>query len=70
MTLIVHQPQKIERIALSQQEAAEALGVSDTKIRAWTKQGKLHPMRDGKLVLYSVDDLKRFLSGKPNGDTE
>jgi excisionase family DNA binding protein len=51
----------IEPIAVPQQEAAKALGVSAQRLRKWEREGKISGTRMGKrCVLYSVQDLKQL----------
>lgn len=57
------------RIAMTQVQAARALGVSDRTIRNWTKQGLICGKRVGGVVLYAVEDLRR-LAGVTGGSDE
>jgi excisionase family DNA binding protein len=52
-----------ERIALSLNEAASACGVSHWSLRKAISSGKLKPMRVGRKILVSPEELRRFLNG-------
>ncbi len=61
MTTQVHANLTIPKLALSRNEAAEALGVSAVTIDRLTKRGKLNPSRATRRPLYSVKEIERFL---------
>jgi len=66
--------QRVPPILLSLKDAARALAVSDRSLWEWTKAGKVPHIRLGRRVLYSPDDLRRWVEGQrhgpnvPNGD--
>jgi excisionase family DNA binding protein len=43
-------------------EVAERLRVSPHTIRAWTRQGKLRPIRICRRLLFSPDDIVRLVA--------
>jgi excisionase family DNA binding protein len=43
-------------------EAARLLAVSPWTIRAYIRQGKLHPLRFGRLVRIDEQELQRFVA--------
>jgi excisionase family DNA binding protein len=44
---------------------AQLLGVSTWTVRGYIRQGKLHPVRIGRLVRFEEEELSRFVaSGK------
>lgn len=49
------------KLALTRQEAAQALGVSAVTIDRLTRRGLLHPSRATRRPIYSVRELERFL---------
>ena len=48
-------------LALRPREAAEALGVSERTLWAWTKNGRIPHVRMGGAVLYPVESLRLWL---------
>lgn len=50
----------VPRLALRREEAAQALGISDDFFDARVR-GELRVVRRGKLVLYAVAELERWL---------
>ncbi len=49
--------------------AARLLAVSPWTVRAYIRQGKLHPVRIGRLVRLDEEELSRFVaSSKATGD--
>jgi excisionase family DNA binding protein len=49
--------------------AARLLAVSPWTVRVYIRQGKLHPVRIGRLVRLDEDELSRFIaSSKAGGD--
>jgi len=46
----------------SVEEAAGLLGVSKWTVRGWIRDGKLRPVRLGRRVLLSEDELERFVA--------
>jgi len=51
-------------VAVGAKEAARLLSISERSLWTLTKDGKIHAARVGRKLLYSVDELKRFVSGK------
>lgn len=45
----------------SVQEVSKRLSVSEISIRRWVKNGRLHPLRIGKLLRFTPQEVKRFL---------
>jgi excisionase family DNA binding protein len=61
MSIFNEPPSVIDPIAVPQQEAAKALGVSAQRLRKWEREGKISGTRMGRrCVLYAVDDLKQL----------
>jgi len=60
-------PQSVPPILLSLKDAARALAVSDRSLWEWTKAGKVPHIRLGRRVLYSPDDLRRWVEGQRQG---
>ncbi|MBW3598577.1 MAG: helix-turn-helix domain-containing protein [Planctomycetes bacterium] len=53
----------IPRVSLRLNEASEALGVSDRTLSTWLKSPHAPPhFRLGGVVLFPIDDLRRWLS--------
>ena len=50
-----------QRLALSREEAADALGVSAKTVDRLTKRGLLRPSRATRRPLYPVWEMERFL---------
>ena len=42
-------------------ELARSLRVSEHTVRSWVRQGKLHPLRICRRLIFSLDEIKRFL---------
>lgn len=53
--------QSIQRLALTTDETAAALGVKPTTIWRLTQRGLLHPNRATRRPLYAVSEIQRFL---------
>ena len=49
--------------------AARQLAVSPWTVRAYIRQGKLHPVRIGRLVRLDEDELSRFVASNKAGVT-
>ena len=59
------------RALKSVEQAAGLLGISKWSIRAYIKAGKLKPVRLGRRVLLSEEELERLVAeGKAPGKTE
>lgn len=55
----------LERLAYPEAEAAAAMGVPQYVLRDCRLRGELQGRRVGKRVLYSRDELLRFLAARP-----
>lgn len=49
-------------LAMRAREAARAMGVSERTLWEWTQAGDVPHVRRGKVLLYPVDELRRWLS--------
>ncbi len=54
----------IEQIAVNAKQACKMLGISSGTLTAWTKKDLIPHRRIGGRILYSVEALKEFVSGK------
>lgn len=52
---------KTMKLALRPREAAKALGICERTLYALTKRGEIPAVRSGRLVRYSVEDLKTWM---------
>jgi excisionase family DNA binding protein len=57
-------------LALRPRAAAKALGVSERTLWAWTSEGTIPHVRRGKMILYPVDVLRRWLDEHANMKAE
>jgi len=48
-------------LALRPREAAKALGICERTLYTLTKKGEISVIRSGRLVRYSVEDLKTWI---------
>ena len=48
-------------LAMRPREAAKALGICERTLYALTKRGEIPVVRSGRLVRYSVEDLKTWM---------
>jgi predicted site-specific integrase-resolvase len=46
---------------------AHTLCVSPHTVRAWVREGRLHPLRISRRLLFHPDDLAQFLADARNG---
>jgi len=53
---------------LSVPAAAEFLGISPYTVRAYVSQGKLKPTRIGRRVLFTHEELERFVCAESEGN--
>ena len=61
----------IERIGVSAEVAAEMIGVGVRTMWNLAKEQKIHTVRVGNRVVFSVQSLREFIDGKPAiADTE
>jgi len=58
--------QQVERLAVSQREAATMLSISEKTLRNWTKTGRIKARKIDGRIIYPLDGLKEFL----NADSE
>jgi hypothetical protein len=61
MTTPEHTKQHAPKLALTREEAAEALGVSAITVDRLAKRRLLHPSRATRRPLYPVWEIERFL---------
>jgi len=54
---------------LNIRSAAKLLAVSTWTIRGYIRQGKLHPVRIGRLVRLDVEELSRFVASNKTAGT-
>ena len=47
---------------MSLQEVAATLHVSPHTIRMWTRKGRIHPTRICRRLLYTPEEIRRFVS--------
>ena len=52
----------------SSQHAAEVLGVTTYWVEKWRREGKLTPLRAGRLLRYPEDEIKRFVGIEAEGE--
>ncbi len=55
-------PPAIPPLALRPRQAAAALGISERLLQDWSKDHGLPCIRLGQVVLYPVDEVRRWLS--------
>ncbi len=56
-----HTSEVLRKLALTREEAAQALGYSPATIDRLTKRGLLRPSRATRRPLYAVTEIERFL---------
>lgn len=61
MTTPEHTKQHAPKLALTREEAGEALGISAITVDRLAKRGLLHPSRVTRRPLYPVWEIERFL---------
>ena len=52
---------QIDRLLLTPRETAATLGICERTLYALTKKGEIPVVRAGRLVRYSVEDLKTWI---------
>lgn len=52
----------------STRETAEILGVTTRAVEKWRLEGKLRPVKAGKLCRYPESEIRRFLGLSADGD--
>ena len=56
------------RQILTLQEAADHLRVSPHTVRAWVYERRIMPVRMGRLIMFSEEEIERFIErGKDEG---
>lgn len=55
------------KLALTREEAGEALGISAVTVDRLAKRGLLRPSRATRRPLYSITEIERFLSATTGG---
>lgn len=55
---------RVEKLALSPNEAAEALGISRRTLDDYSRKGLIPRKRVGKRVLFPVEGLRAFLNSQ------
>jgi len=60
--------ESVARLALRPVEAAKALGVSPRALYSWVKKGRIPHTRVGKVILFSTDELRKWLTTQSRGD--
>jgi len=58
---LTRRKRQVERLLLTPRETAAALGICERTLYALTKRGEIPVIRTGRLVRYSVDDLKTWI---------
>lgn len=61
MKTLENQPSHAPKLALTREEAGEALGISAITVDRLAKRGLLRPSRATRRPLYSVSEIERFL---------
>lgn len=56
----------VQKLALSTQEAADRIGISERSLRALIYRGELRSVKAGGRVLIAVRDLQAFIDGSPD----
>ena len=59
--------QHAPKLALTREEAGEALGISAVTVDRLAKRGLLRPSRATRRPLYSVTEIERFLADTTGG---
>lgn len=50
------------KLALKLKDTAEAMSVSQITVRRFVDRGLLHPVRAGRHLLFTVEEIQRFLA--------
>jgi len=58
---LTRRERQVERLLLTPREAAAALGICERTLYTLTKRGEIPVVRAGRLVRYSVEDLKTWI---------
>ena len=61
MNSLTRQQYTFERLLLTPREAAKTLGICERTLYSLTKRGEIPVIRSGRIVRYSVDDLKAWI---------
>lgn len=59
--------QPLPKLALTREEAGEALGISAVTVDRLAKRGLLRPSRATRRPLYSITEIERFLNATTGG---
>jgi excisionase family DNA binding protein len=59
----------IDRLALSEPEAAAQIGVSREWLRTLIREGEIATLRSGRRVLIRVAELERYLQTREDAET-
>lgn len=59
--------QHLPKLALTREEAGEALGISAVTVDRLAKRGLLRPSRATRRPLYSITEIERFLNATTGG---
>lgn len=52
----------VPRLALKLKETADALSISQMTVRRFVHRGLLRPVRAGRHLLFTVEEIRRFLA--------
>lgn len=56
---------KLEKLAYTVSQAAEATGISETNLRQFMYDGKLPAVRNGRTIILRKSDLEEMLNNLP-----
>ena len=60
----------VERLALTKNEAAAALGVNTRTLDNWVKRGRIKTVKTERLVLFPMQALQEFVNGADSTDAD
>jgi excisionase family DNA binding protein len=55
------------RLALRFGETARSLGISPRTLFSWVKTGRIPHTKVGKVILFSIDELRKWLASQSRG---
>ena len=58
----------MENLSVRPHEAAKLLSISERTLATWTKSEGLPSIKVGRIVLYSIPDLARWLESRKQGE--
>ncbi|HUU20840.1 MAG TPA: helix-turn-helix domain-containing protein [Sedimentisphaerales bacterium] len=58
---LTRRKRQVDRLLLTPRETAATLGICERTLYTLTKQGEIPVVRAGRLVRYSVEDLKTWI---------